>query len=57
MLFSLYRLSERNCIEIVKKLIECKLIEVIFTNDGKEYLTPARLLKEIKDELLVHGGK
>ncbi|XP_035218444.1 E3 UFM1-protein ligase 1-like [Stegodyphus dumicola] len=51
------RLSERNCIEIVKKLIELKLINVIFTNDGKEYLTPARLLKEIKDELIVHGGR
>ncbi|GFQ71865.1 hypothetical protein TNCT_696221 [Trichonephila clavata] len=51
------RLSERNCIEIVKKLIESKLIEVIFTTDGKEYLTHARLLKEIRDELYVHGGR
>ncbi|XP_054715916.1 E3 UFM1-protein ligase 1-like [Uloborus diversus] len=51
------RLSERNCIEIVKKLIELKLIDVIFTNDGKEYLTPNRLLKEIKDELFVNGGR
>ncbi|GBL86157.1 E3 UFM1-protein ligase 1 [Araneus ventricosus] len=51
------RLSERNCIEIVKKLIESKLIDVIFTTDGKEYLTPARLLKEIRDELYVHGGR
>ncbi|GFT87278.1 hypothetical protein NPIL_289781 [Nephila pilipes] len=54
---TLQRLSERNCIEIVKKLIESKLIEVIFTTDGKEYLTPARLLKEIRDELYVHGGR
>ncbi|XP_023230156.1 E3 UFM1-protein ligase 1-like [Centruroides sculpturatus] len=51
------RLSERNCIEIVKKLIELKLIDVIFTTDGKEYITPQHLLKEIKDELLVHGGR
>ena len=56
MLFLFFRLSERNCIEIVKKLIGLKLIDVIFTNDGKEYLTPQRLLKEIKDELIVHGG-
>lgn len=54
---TIQRLSERNCIEIVKKLLELKLIDVIFTNDGKEYLTPQRLLKEIKDELIVHGGR
>lgn len=51
------RLSERNCIEIVTKLIELKLIDVIFTTDGKEYLTPQQLIKEIKDELYVHGGR
>ncbi|XP_026748943.1 E3 UFM1-protein ligase 1 homolog [Galleria mellonella] len=51
------RLSERNCVEIVTKLIELKLIDVIFTTDGKEYLTSQQLLKEIKDELYVHGGR
>ncbi|KAH8022414.1 hypothetical protein HPB51_024144 [Rhipicephalus microplus] len=49
------RLSERNCIEIVKKLIELKLIDVVFTNDGKEYITPKHLQKEILDELTVAG--
>ncbi|XP_063534950.1 E3 UFM1-protein ligase 1 homolog [Cydia strobilella] len=51
------RLSERNCIEIVTKLIELKLIDVIFTTDGKEYLTTQQLVREIKDELYVHGGR
>ncbi|KAJ0183332.1 hypothetical protein K1T71_001308 [Dendrolimus kikuchii] len=51
------RLSERNCIEIVTKLIELKLIDVIFTTDGKEYLTSQHLIREIKDELYVHGGR
>ncbi|XP_053604635.1 E3 UFM1-protein ligase 1 homolog [Plodia interpunctella] len=51
------RLSERNCIEIVTKLIELKLIDVIFTTDGKEYLTSQQLIKEIKDELYVQGGR
>ncbi|XP_038048122.1 E3 UFM1-protein ligase 1-like isoform X2 [Patiria miniata] len=51
------KLSERNCIEIVNKLIELKLIEVIYTLDGKEYLTPAQLSKEIHDELIYHGGR
>lgn len=52
-----HKLSERNCIEIVQKLISLGLIEVIYTTDGKEYLTPQELEKEIKDELFVHGGK
>lgn len=52
-----FRLTERNCVEVITKLIELKLLEVIFTTDGKEYLTPQQLVKEIKDELYVHGGK
>lgn len=50
-------MSERNCIEIVTKLIESKLLDVIFTNDGKEYVTPQHLGKEIKNELYIHGGR
>lgn len=50
-------MSERNCIEIVTKLIELKLIDVIFTTDGKEYLTAQQLIREVKDELIVHGGR
>ena len=34
------RLSERNCVEIVMKLLEMKLLDVVFTTDGKQYLTP-----------------
>lgn len=33
------------------------MLDVIFTNDGKEYLTPQQLVKEIKDELYVRGGR
>uniref|UniRef100_R4G486 E3 UFM1-protein ligase 1 homolog n=1 Tax=Rhodnius prolixus TaxID=13249 RepID=R4G486_RHOPR len=50
-------LSERNCIEIITKLIEINLLDVIFTTDGKEYITPQYLIKEIKDELYVSGGR
>lgn len=32
-------------------------MNVIFTNDGKEYITPDYLRKEIEDELFVHGGR
>ncbi|XP_049278724.1 E3 UFM1-protein ligase 1 homolog [Anopheles funestus] len=54
---SLQRLSERNCIEIVKLLIDKGLIDVIYTNDGKEYLTQDHLQQEVKDELYVRGGR
>ncbi|XP_052865951.1 E3 UFM1-protein ligase 1 homolog [Anopheles cruzii] len=54
---SLQRLSERNCIEVVRLLIEKQLIQVIFTNDGKEYLTQEHLEQEIKDELYLRGGR
>lgn len=54
---SLQRLSERNCIDLVKKLVQLKLIDVIFTCDGKEYVTPEHLVREIDDELAVNGGR
>ncbi|NWS56846.1 UFL1 ligase, partial [Chunga burmeisteri] len=52
-----HRLSERNCIEIVTKLIAEKQLEVVHTLDGKEYVTPAQISREIQDELHVRGGK
>ncbi|XP_032910889.1 E3 UFM1-protein ligase 1 [Catharus ustulatus] len=52
-----HRLSERNCIEIVTKLIAEKQLEVVHTLDGKEYVTPAQISKEIRDELHVCGGR
>uniref|UniRef100_A0A0A1X755 E3 UFM1-protein ligase 1 homolog n=1 Tax=Zeugodacus cucurbitae TaxID=28588 RepID=A0A0A1X755_ZEUCU len=54
---TLQRLSERNCIEIVTLLLEKNLIEAFFTNDGKEYITPDQLEREVQDELYVNGGR
>ncbi|CAI9721445.1 Hypothetical predicted protein [Octopus vulgaris] len=51
------KLSEKNVVEVVSKLLELKLIDVIYTTDGKEYLTLQHLDKEILDELYVHGGR
>ncbi|XP_050645576.1 E3 UFM1-protein ligase 1 isoform X1 [Macaca thibetana thibetana] len=51
------RLSERNCIEIVNKLIAQKQLEVVHTLDGKEYITPAQISKEMRDELHLRGGR
>lgn len=34
-----------------------KLIELIFTSDGKEYITPSQLIQDIKGELYDCGGR
>lgn len=52
-----HRLSERNCIELVSNLISAGLIQVVYTLDGKEYVTPQQLEREIRNELLAHHGK
>ncbi|EDW96424.1 uncharacterized protein Dyak_GE25823 [Drosophila yakuba] len=54
---TLQKLSERNCVEIVTLLLEKQMLEVVFTNDGKEYITPDHLEREIQDELYVNGGR
>lgn len=51
------RLSERNCIEIISKLVQDKKLDVVHTLDGKEFITPAQISREIRDELYVHGGR
>lgn len=48
-------MSERNCVEIVSLLLEKGLIDLVFTTDGKEYLTHEQLRREIEDELFVNG--
>lgn len=50
-----FRLSERNCVEVVCLLLEKGLIDLVFTTDGKEYLTHDQLRKEIEEELFVNG--
>ena len=49
-------MSERNCIEIVNKLIEMGMINLIHSMDGKEYITNKQIEKEIYDELYIHEG-
>ncbi len=51
------KLSERNCVEVVSKLVAMGLLEVLHTVDGKEYLTPQQLEREIRDELTVNKGE
>ena len=49
-------MSERNCVEIVRTLQQLNLIDLIYTQDGKEYLTHQELGKEIHEELIAMGG-
>ena len=54
---SSFKLSEPNIVEVVQKLAELGLLEVLYTTNGKEYVTPKRLLNEVEDEILAHGGR
>ncbi|KAG7331900.1 hypothetical protein KOW79_005869 [Hemibagrus wyckioides] len=54
---SVQRLSERNCIEIITKLVEEKKLDVVHTLDGKEFITPSQISREIREELYAHGGR
>lgn len=38
-------------------MISQKQLEVVHTLDGKEYITPAQISKEMRDELHVRGGR
>lgn len=53
---SAHKLSERNCIEVVARLIDTEQLQVVYTLDGKEYVTPQQLEREIKSELHAHRG-
>jgi hypothetical protein len=41
---------------VVNKCVELGLLDVVFTLDGKEYLTHEKLSTEILDELCLHAG-
>mmetsp|Transcript_13028 Transcript_13028/g.39385 ORF Transcript_13028/g.39385 Transcript_13028/m.39385 type:complete len:501 (-) Transcript_13028:4-1506(-) len=51
------RLSERCCIDLLLRLQKEKMITLIYTTDGKEYVTPAHLRTEIQRELVRAGGR
>lgn len=51
------KLSERNCVAVIQRLINLGWLEVVYSCDGKEYITPKQLEKDILDELYVCGGR
>jgi hypothetical protein len=54
---SAHKLSERNCIELVTRLVDSGQVHVVYTLDGKEYVTPQQLEREIRGELIAHRGE
>ncbi len=50
------RLSDRNCVEVVFKLTERDLVDLVHSIDGKEYITRQYLATQIKNECLGNKG-
>uniref|UniRef100_A0A1I8EUD7 E3 UFM1-protein ligase 1 homolog n=1 Tax=Wuchereria bancrofti TaxID=6293 RepID=A0A1I8EUD7_WUCBA len=51
------KLSENNCVELISILINSKAIDILFTTDGKEYVTRNHLLNEVKNECIGREGR
>uniref|UniRef100_A0A0N4ZNS8 E3 UFM1-protein ligase 1 homolog n=1 Tax=Parastrongyloides trichosuri TaxID=131310 RepID=A0A0N4ZNS8_PARTI len=51
------KLSDVNVIEIVSKLRDLRMIDIVFTGDGKEYVTRKHLKNEIKNECVEKKGR
>lgn len=51
------RISERNCIDLVTKLLQTDRIKLVHTTSGKEWLTLEQLDREIRDALAANGGR
>ncbi|KAM3717296.1 E3 UFM1-protein ligase [Dirofilaria immitis] len=50
-------LAENNCVELISMLIKSKAIDILFTTDGKEYVTRNHLLDEVKNECIFREGR
>ena len=51
------RFSERHCIELVSKLIEKRMVNLVFSQDGKEYITRDHLHFEVEQEIEYASGR
>ena len=54
---AVHRLSEGNCVDIVLKLQAMGAIELLKTNNGREFITPKQVESEIHMEVERHGGR
>ncbi|KEG14272.1 hypothetical protein DQ04_00541040 [Trypanosoma grayi] len=51
------QIGERNVVEIINVLRGKNFIDLLYTVDGKEYLTWVQLRREVIDEISVNGGR
>ncbi|PWV08305.1 hypothetical protein C3747_91g53 [Trypanosoma cruzi] len=51
------QIGERNVVEIINVLREKQLVDLLYTLDGKEYLTWDQLRREVVDEIIFNGGR
>ncbi|CCW63202.1 unnamed protein product [Phytomonas sp. EM1] len=51
------QITERNVVDIVNILLKKNIIELVYTTDGKEYLTRDELKREIVDEVHASFGR
>ncbi|EJW80325.1 hypothetical protein WUBG_08767, partial [Wuchereria bancrofti] len=49
--------KKNNCVELISILINSKAIDILFTTDGKEYVTRNHLLNEVKNECIGREGR
>lgn len=52
-----FRLSDNNCIEIMSKLISMRLVDIIISTDGRDYITRKHLLTEVKNECIANNNR
>lgn len=51
------KLNDRNAVEIINVLLSRKLIELVFTTNGQGYLTREQVVREVRDEVSIAGGR
>lgn len=51
------KISERNCVDLIQKLIQDDWVKLFHTSSGKEWLTPEQLDHEVRDALSRAGGR
>lgn len=54
---SISRLSDRTWVDILRQLNNSNRLKLIFTTDGRSYLTIDELDKEIREEVEAHSGR
>ena len=54
---SVYKLSDRNVVDLIMKLQSLKLVSFIYTLNGKEFLTPDYVDQAVQRSVSRNGGR